>query len=46
MRTSNLKEMGYALQAPDCFSADCFEIIQGEVEKQRKLKEKHGKVDG
>lgn len=43
VKTANLKEMGYVLTPPDAFSVDCFLLIQEELEKQRQLKEKHGK---
>lgn len=43
VKIMNLKEMGYNLPAPDCITAECFAIIQDEIEKQKSLKEKNGK---
>jgi hypothetical protein len=43
VRTLNLKEMGYSMPIPDCFTSDCFAVIQEEIEKQKSLREKHGK---
>lgn len=43
VRTLNLHEMGYRLDVPDSFTAECFAIIQEEIAKQTQLKEKHGK---
>jgi len=45
VKTRNLKEMGFSVPVPDSFSCDCFAIIQEEIEKQKRLKEKHGKIN-
>lgn len=37
--------MGFSVPLPDSFSCDCFAIIQEEIEKQKRLKEKHGKIN-
>ena len=38
-----MKEMGFDFPVPDCITAECFAIIQEEIEKQKALKEKNGK---
>lgn len=43
MRVKNLMDMGYRFNDLDSFTADCFAIIQEEIEKQKQLREKHGK---
>ena len=45
VKTRNLKEMGFSVPLPDSFSCDCFAIIQEEIEKQKRLKEKLGKIN-
>ena len=41
----HMKEMGFSVPEPDCFTVECFLIIKSELERQRALKEKHGKVN-
>jgi len=42
LKTRQLAEMGFTIPLPDWFTFDCFCIIQGELDRQTKLREKHG----
>ena len=45
VRIKNLHTIGYKLDLPDSFTVECFEIIQAEIEKQKGLREKRGKIN-